>query len=320
MGSGARRLGPSTLSLHGMASLEPFTLRRLGSAQVFQTGETLDGAPLIDYQHPHDLIMNLSARLTMPIRGTHVVISGGLVDEPALGPTVFMHRASAASNPSVPLSHHELDSTHISHGVVTLGVNRGAWSAEASVFRGREPDEHRYNLDLGALDSWSTRLSWRRGGLHAQASAAHLRRPDAIEPGNVTRLTASIEYAGTRFGRSVAVTAAWGENRLGYGIEDAYLIEALGSVGSRGEIYTRAELTDKHILTAGGRHPPGFQHPHVFSRVGAVTGGYLFRLRRGSAGEISLGGDVTGYRVPRNLTDAYGQPLSLHLFVRWRRS
>ena len=55
-GDGAHRLA-FTL----MTSLEPFTLRRLGSAQVFQTGETLDGAPLIDYQHPHDLIMGLEA-------------------------------------------------------------------------------------------------------------------------------------------------------------------------------------------------------------------------------------------------------------------
>jgi hypothetical protein len=319
MGSGTRRLGSSTLSLHGMASLEPLTLRRLGSSQVFQTGETLDRAPLIDYQHPHDLIMNLSARLTMPARGTRVTVSGGLVDEPALGPTAFMHRASAAPNPTVPLSHHQLDSTHISYGVVTVGVMRGEWSGEASVFRGREPDENRYDLDLGAFDSWSTRFGWQRGGLRAQASGAHLRTPDAIEPGNITRLTASIEYAGTMLGRSTAVTAAWGQNRASYGKEDAYLFEAVSGISGRGEIYARAELVDKHILTAGGPHPPGFQHPHVFSRVGALTGGYLFRLGESRAGEIAVGGDVTGYRVPGNLAASYGHPASIHLFVRWRR-
>ena len=49
----------SHLRLDAMWSLEPFTLRDIGSPQVFQTGETFKGAPLIDYQHPHDLIMNL---------------------------------------------------------------------------------------------------------------------------------------------------------------------------------------------------------------------------------------------------------------------
>ena len=51
----------SNLEFVGMFSLEPFTLRDIGSPQVFQTGETFGGAPLIDYQHPHDLIMNLGA-------------------------------------------------------------------------------------------------------------------------------------------------------------------------------------------------------------------------------------------------------------------
>ena len=40
MGAGTRRAGVGTVSLEGMLSLEPFTLRDLGSSQVFQTGET----------------------------------------------------------------------------------------------------------------------------------------------------------------------------------------------------------------------------------------------------------------------------------------
>ena len=35
--------------------------------------------------------------------------------------------------------------------------------------------------------------------------------------------------------------------------------------------YTRAELTTKDILNAGGRHPPGVLHFHPLSRVGALT-------------------------------------------------
>lgn len=319
MGMGTRRVGRSTLTLHGMATLEPFTLRRLGSSQVFQTGETLDDAPLIDYQHPHDLVMGLSARLAVPVGGVTLLLRGGPVDEPALGPTAFMHRASAATNPTVPLGHHQLDATHITHGVVTAGVARGSWTGEASLFRGREPDEERRDLDLGALDSWSARLRWQRGGLQAQVSGARLRQPDAIELGDVTRLSASIEYAGQWRGRALAGTVTWGENRAAIGIEDAYLAEGVAALGARGAIYVRGELVTKHILTAGGRHPPGFEHPHIFSRVGALTGGYLHRLVNGPAGELSAGGDLTTYRVPSNLVEFYGHPVSMHLFLRWRR-
>lgn len=317
MGVGTRRLGPSTLALHGMASLEPFTLRRLGSAQVFQTGETLDNAPLIDYQHPHDLIMDLSARVSTPLRGATLHLGGGLVDAPALGPTASMHRASASSNPTVPLAHHQLDATHITHGVVTAGVTHRAWTGEASLFRGREPDEDRLDLDLGALDSWSGRISWRRGGLMAQISGARLREPDAIELGDVTRLTSSIEYTGAMFGRLVATTVAWGENRAMFGVENAYLAEAVTEFGPQGSIYVRGELVEKHILSAGGRHPPGFQHPHIFSRVGALTGGYLHRVGNRPGGQLAIGGDITGYRVPANLVELYGLPVSIHLFIQW---
>ena len=49
--------GSSHVQFDAMISLEPFTIKDVGSHQVFQTGETFNGAPLIDYQHPHDLIM-----------------------------------------------------------------------------------------------------------------------------------------------------------------------------------------------------------------------------------------------------------------------
>jgi hypothetical protein len=55
-----------------------------------------------------------------------------------------------------------LDSTHITHGVITAGVTRSAWTIDASVFRGREPDEDRVRLDMGPLDSVSARVGWRR--------------------------------------------------------------------------------------------------------------------------------------------------------------
>ena len=62
-------------------------------------------------------------------------------------------------NPFPPIGHHWQDSTHISFGVLTAGVYTGWAKLEGSIFHGREPDEDRWDLDLGALDSWSARLS-----------------------------------------------------------------------------------------------------------------------------------------------------------------
>ena len=317
MGQGSRRLGRGTISLHGMLSFEPFTLRDLGSSQVFQTGETFAGAPLIDYQHPHDLLMGMSAAYERPIGGWRLLLRGGVVDEPALGPTAFMHRASATLHPTAPLAHHQLDSTHISHGVITTGLGAGPWLVETSLFQGREPDENRTDLDLGALDSYAVRGTWQQNGTRAQVSVGWLDEPHVSEPGDVTRLTVSIEREGSMLGRTAAWTLAWGQNRERFDVESAWLAELALQVWSRGTGYLRGELVDKHILGAGGAHPPGQEHPHTISRIGAMTVGYAHELWRLADDRVSIGADLTGYRVPPELAEAYGVPLSAHVFARW---
>lgn len=316
MGVGLRGLGAGTLALHGMLSFEPFTLRDLGSSQAFQTGETFGGAPLIDYQHPHDLFMALAAAYERPIGRAQVGLRGGLVDAPALGPTAFMHRASSALHPTAPLAHHQLDSAHISHGVVTASLRAGAWQVEASAFRGREPDEDRLDLDLGALDSAAVRARWSRRGTRAQVSVGRLNEPEAAEPGDVTRITASLEHSWAMATRVGAVTAAWGRNHKPFSNEDAWLLEAALPALARGTGYLRAEFTDKHILEAGGLHPPGLDHGHTISRVAALTTGYQQELWRHDAWAWSVGGDVTGHLVPRELSEAYGRPVSFHIYSR----
>ena len=266
MAEGGHRAGAGRFMLHTMISLEPVTLRRLGSAQVFQTGETLDGAPLIDYQHPHDFFMAIEARYERPVgeRG-RVWLSAAPVGAIALGPTPFMHRASADHNPTAPLAHHNLDSTHITRSVVSAGAAHGAFSVEASVFKGLEPDENRWDLDLGVPDSWSARVAWTRGPWHAQFSGGHLTTPDAVEPFvDVVQLTSSLEYTGSVRSRPLAVTFAVGRNREVYGNLDAALVEATWRPSSRWVTYARGEVVEKNILTAGGLHPPGFHSPAHF--------------------------------------------------------
>ena len=152
---------------------------------------------------------------------------------------------------------------------------------------------------------------------NAQASAAHLTTPEWIHPfADVTRLTASIGYARPD-GRLAALTA-WGQNREIHGNLDAYLLEATLRTHPQHVWYARAELTTKDILNAGGRHPAGVLHFHPLSRVGAVTAGYVFDAVESRAGRVGIGGDVSLYRVPPNLADNYGTPVSFHFFLRYR--
>jgi hypothetical protein len=299
----------------GMFSLEPFTMRDIGSPQVFQTGETYQGAPLIDYQHPHDLIMNLGVELSRPFNATTITIGAYAVGPAPLGPPAFMHRASAAGNPQAPLSHHYLDATHITPGVVSIGVERWGFSVEAGAFHGQEPDEDRLDLDTAALDSYSVRASWADGPWHIQISGADLKTPERISPYDATRATASASYFQGDENRSIAWTAAIGQNREVFGKLEAYLFETAKRAGPHA-FYGRAELVEKDILDAGF-HPIGIGHTHRPSRVGALTLGYLRDIVSRSFGAFAIGGDVTGYRVPSNLSDSYGSPWSFHAFIRY---
>ena len=319
MVAGMRDTHRARWSLHTMFSAEPFTIRDIGSAQVFQTGETFEGAALIDYQHPHDLLMGLSTSIEWPVGATtRARIEAALVGDPALGPTPYVHRASADSNPTAPLGHHTLDSTHATHGVVTGGVMHGAVTMETSWFRGREPDEDRVRLDLGKLDSYSARLTWHSGAWTAQISGGHLTAPDPTEATDINRYTTSIAYDGTYRGRPLAALVAIGVNREpGVDVTSAaYLAEARWRWSDVTLVYARGEVVDKDILDAGGYDPPGFVHPHRLSRVGALTvGGARTVFTRGH-GVLSVGGDATAYYTPRNLLDSYGHPASFHVYLR----
>jgi hypothetical protein len=102
-----RPAGGGQLMLRGMFSAEPWTAPRRGFPELFQTGETFKGRPIIDAQHPHDLFMELAAQFTLPISEQVTInLYGGPVGEPALGPIAFMHRPSAMENPAAVLGHH----------------------------------------------------------------------------------------------------------------------------------------------------------------------------------------------------------------------
>src|SRR6266705_3568292 len=92
-----RELGDGALGLRVMASTDPL-MGRNGYPLLFQTGETANGRdPLIDRQHPHDLLMEAAATYSLNLspRGS-LFVYAGLAGAPALGPN-----AGAAARPPV---------------------------------------------------------------------------------------------------------------------------------------------------------------------------------------------------------------------------
>src|SRR5215469_9759446 len=155
-----RELGPGQLTLRAMFSLEPATVTDERYPLLFQQGETAYGVPIADGQHPHNFFMEVAALYDLHL-GERTLLSfyAAPVGDPAMGPAAYPHRASALEDPVGTLGHHQQDSTHIASDVVTLGFTSGILRIEAGGFHGREPDEHRWNIDQGPIDSWATRLT-----------------------------------------------------------------------------------------------------------------------------------------------------------------
>jgi hypothetical protein len=322
------KLGKGTLQLRGMFSAEPFTFPPGGSPLLMQTGETHKGQPLIDRQHPHDLWMELSAQYTLPLgeRGTWFAYFG-YPGEPALGPVAFMHRASAAENPSAPLAHHLQDSTHISFGVFTTGFTYRWFKLEGSVFNGREPDENRYDFDSHRWNSRSARLSLMPNkNWTMQVSHGFLRSPEGQEPQtDIRRTTASIQYNRPFNRGNWAAAFVWGRNHASSPGEihnlNAYTAESTVNFLDKNYFYTRLELVDKDdLLRAADRAKLGIAQTHPSFRIGAYTFGGVRDVWNTDKVSIGIGSDVTFYSKPAILDPIYGHPISYRFFLRLRPS
>lgn len=222
-----RDFGNTRLDLQAMLSPDAF-MGKAGYPLLLQSGETADGTThLIDRQHPHDFFMGLTAKLTRRFDdGSSIFGSVGYPGETPFGPTAFMHRASGEDFPTAPISHHWLDSGHITMGVVTGGFSRGPLTLEVSQFTGREPDQNRFNLDPVRLDSTAIRLWWQMTpDLKAQASWARQVSPEQLEPDvNLRKQSLSVEYGHG----PVNATLAWARKQAEHGTEkpaDAWLAE-----------------------------------------------------------------------------------------------
>jgi len=310
-----------------MLSLEPATITDRQYPLLFQTGETAFGRPIVDGQHPHNLIMGLGFHYAHSLgEDTVAEIYFAPVGDPALGPVAYPHRASASELPQAPLGHHWQDSTHISDDVVTVALQHHWLRLEASGFHGAEPGENRWIVQQGAIDSWSARLSVSPSkNWIAQASVGRLSHPERQVPGDILRSTASLAYSRPMLGaESWSTSLIWGRNHDTFTHRDlnSYLAETVLPLAGRNFLTARAELVDKDELfddtpelaasldrTAGSTF-----------RIGAFTAGLTHDLAPSLHGvEVGVGANFTAYRVPSAIQPYYGDhPFALNVFLRLR--
>lgn len=314
--AGARRsAGKGRVGMRAMLSAEALTMRDCGALNFLATGELCEGDTIHDRQQPHDLLMELAADYEHPLRGSwRLQIYAGLAGEPAFGPPASLHRTSAMTNPVAPIAHHWLESTQGTFGVVTVGVHDRRWKAEFSTFNGRAPDERRVDVDLGAFDSASVRLSFLPTARWAlQVSAARLRDVSTDfpvrSPRAPTRVTASAIHHVPVAGDGIwATTLAFGTNHgtqiAASGVVTATtaaaLVESSLSWSRRHTVFLRAEMADM---------PAHHLHAHEYGTtalpVAKIQLGYVHQLRTSGAVVPGIGATVALSVLPPELAPRY---------------
>ncbi len=312
MGMATGRLSDrDTVQFRAMVSPDPLQGKR-GYPILLAAGETADGVnPLIDRQHPHDLFMELSASYSRRIgENGSVFVYAGLPGEPAFGPPAFMHRLSIMDSPEAPITHHWMDSTHITYGVVTAGATWNGLKIEASRFKGREPDQDRYDIEAPKLDSSAVRVSWNPSeNLSLQASWARQKSPEQLEPDeDQDKWSASAIYvrpigddgyfaATAAVARKQAIEPDGGREQA----LDAGFIEATWKPDARWTVFARAEIAETDELLA----PPGETHGPEFT-VGKASLGAIRDFALTKAVKLGIGGLVARSITPRGLDASYG--------------
>jgi len=313
MGEAEHALWGGTFSIRTMLSLEPATVTDRRYPELFQTGETAYGRAIVDGQHPHNFVMELGVHYSHRIgEKTSWELYAAPVGDPALGPVAYPHRISAEEIPQAPLGHHLQDSTHISYEVVTAGITHGIVRVEASGFHGGEPNENRWNIGYGGMDSYSARVTVSpNANWSGQFSAGRLTRPEALEPGDQVRTTASLTYNRPYARGNWATSFIWGRvHKTGDGDNlNGYGLESVARFAGRNYVTGRVELDDKDELLAVSRQ----------FRIAAYTIGYtrdLYLVPRIATG---LGANFTTYGMPAALNPYYGQhPVAVMIFLRFK--
>lgn len=319
-----KKVGKGLLTLRTMLSLEPATISERRYPELFQQGETAYAKAIVDGQHPHDFFMELAAMYDYNLN-EHTVLSfyAAPVGDPAMGPPAYPHRASASEDPLAPLGHHLQDSTHIADDVLTAGFTYRSFRLESSGFHGQEPDEYRWDIDAGRIDSWSARATVNPGRKWSiQYSIAHLTSPEGLSPDeDIRRMTASVIYNRPLRSGNWSSMLLWGRNESlpGGNVGNSYLFESTLKFLKKNNAWVRIENVDRTAELLLNPALPPSSADNYFTRMQAYTAGYDRVLAEISHVSTALGGQIMWYGVPDVLRNEYGShPLGALLFLRLR--
>ena len=304
----ARPIRSATLSLFAILSAETLTMHEFGSPQPFQISGPFLSAPIGNYESPRDLFSGLGASMATQFDSIRVRAEAALVGSPALGPPGYQQRQSASLNPQVPLAHGMIDATDASSSVVSIGFGVRRVTIEGSVFRGRELDDRRWDLEAGKPDSWALRGSYRQGAWTVQVSTGRLHRPHDWELFDATRTTASVGVD-TPGGR-LSFLAAWGQNRDRFGALDGYLVDAAIHLSPRDHVYLRGDRV-RNDFSDGGYHSLNPTEVALLQTAAEFTVGYVRDIGRG----FGIGADVNVY-ILALATEGHDTTRGYHVFLR----
>ncbi|MEO8662725.1 MAG: hypothetical protein ABI693_29965 [Bryobacteraceae bacterium] len=321
------QVGRGSIMLRSMVSLDPATVTDRRYPLLFQTGENAFGKPIVDGQHPHDLVMELSIQYARPLSERGMLnVYYAPVGDPALGPVAYPHRASAMEIPQATLAHHWQDSTHIANNVLTAGVSWDKVRIEASGFHGREPNENRWNIDMGAMNSWSSRLSiFPSKTWMAQVSGGRLKNPEESHPDDVDRVTASVHHIVPRpQGNYWASSLIWGRNYKS--VENrsvnALTAETVVPVSRRNFVTARFEWSQRDELFENNHDIAQQLEEHTGKTafdVSAFTVGYTRDIDLVRNLQTGIGFNVSAYAIEAALKPYYGNtPVGVNVFLRFR--
>lgn len=351
---GRRPFSKGALGFRFMTTAEP-AMGSSGYPLLLQTGETADGrTPLMDRQHPHDMLMELAGTWSRNFSdGSSVFAYLALAGEPPIGPAAFMHRQSASDNPLAPISHHFLDSSHVSHGVVTVGFAKTeGFKVEAAAFNGHEPDQKRWNIQAPQLNSFAGRLTANpHRDVSLQWSIAHFDEPEQLHIGlDVLLMTASATYNRRLSRGNWQTTLAWGRSKretpplpvlsfdridalqsldtlagpahvhvVGSGssgpspIQQGVLVESSATLGQGHTFFTRFESARKDELFA----PTDSRHGTIYT-VHRASVGYGVDLPWQGIVQTGLGVNASLLLLPSDLQASYGNARGIAVFLRLR--
>jgi len=314
MGDASRPLAGGTFHGRMMASAEYFTVTRAGYPQLLQVAQPYRGGTVTDRMHPHELLSEVAVMYDRPLRDDwRWTVYLAAVGEPALGPVAYLHRPSAANDPTAPLGHHTQDVTHESFGVATLGLFSPKVHLEASVFNGAHPNEVRTNFDYrGArFNSFAARVTVNPNERWGVAASAAYIDPHEHQP--LHRL----EFSALHVAGGWSTSFIWGANvpTDTRRVLNTALLETNIELDQRDAIFGRAEYVTR---TAEELALVGSISSEV--EVGSLAMGYARRIGRLHGVGAWLGARGNVDFVPEQLRPFYGSstPVGFTVYLQVR--